>query len=142
TWRALEAKAAEESCMFAAAQHTRQQWETLTESSRRIALAADRELRHRYPEARIDPLCPHPAECEQLIQPAPLRRPDEWVQPTLDEAGPPPDHRRERRHAIDSQSDSTDQVCRALGLTAETADDEIPRQVRQIHQNARLIQAR
>lgn len=142
TWRALEAKAAEESCLFAAVQDTRQRWETLTESSRRVALAADRELRRRHPEACIDPLCPHPAESEQLIQPGQLRRRDEWVQPTLNETGPQPDDRRERRHAIDSQSDSADQVCRALGLTTETADDEIPGQIRRIHQNASLIQTR
>ncbi len=61
-WRALETKAAAEAAMFATVQQTRRQWETVTETTRTIALAADRELRRRYPGVQIEPLRPHPAE--------------------------------------------------------------------------------
>ncbi|HUZ50910.1 MAG TPA: MobF family relaxase, partial [Streptosporangiaceae bacterium] len=56
TWQALEAKAAREADMFAAAQDTRRHWEALTETTRRIAIAADLELRRRHPDERIEPL--------------------------------------------------------------------------------------
>ena len=65
-WRALEAKAARESEMFAAVQATRRQWETLTETTRTMAIAADAELRRRHPGMQIEPLRPHPAEADGI----------------------------------------------------------------------------
>src|ERR1019366_6397506 len=47
-WQALEAKAAKEAAIFTAVQDTRQQWEAVTETTRRIAIAADIELRRRH----------------------------------------------------------------------------------------------
>jgi hypothetical protein len=38
---------------------TRRGWEAVTEPTRRIALAADAELRRRHPDAEIEPLRPH-----------------------------------------------------------------------------------
>ena len=58
-WRALEAKAAREAEMFAAVQETRRQWEAVTQATRRIAIAADLELRRRHPDLPIPPLRPH-----------------------------------------------------------------------------------
>ncbi|HUY52589.1 MAG TPA: hypothetical protein VMV92_43955 [Streptosporangiaceae bacterium] len=63
-WRALEAKAATEVDMFAAVQETRRHWDTLTETTRAIAIAADLELRRRHPGMQIEPLRPHPADGE------------------------------------------------------------------------------
>ena len=68
-WRALEAKAATEAGIFAAAQETRRQWETVTEPTRRIAIAADLELRRRHPGRRIPPLRPPPRRSRQHRQP-------------------------------------------------------------------------
>ena len=81
-WRALETKAAREAQMFAAVHETRQQWEAVTQATRRIAIAADLELRRRHPGMPIPPLRPHPAEREGIAGSAP----DElaWVQLTLD----------------------------------------------------------
>ena len=69
-WRALEAKAAQETAMFAAAQDTRRQWEAVTETTRRIAIAADIELRRRHPGMHIEPLRPHPSEAAGLVRTA------------------------------------------------------------------------
>ena len=70
-WRALEAKAAQETELFAAAQETRRQWETVTETTRRIAIAADTELRRRHPDLPLAPLRPHPAEAGTPDTPRP-----------------------------------------------------------------------
>ena len=141
-WRALETKAGKESAMFVGVQDARQRWETLTETTRRIAIAADSELRRRYPDMRIEPLRPHPAEGEHPIQTPAPRQLDEWLPPTLDEPARAPDPSRGRRCGLEPQKDGSEQVRRALGLTAVTADDEIPEQVRRLHQNATLIQAK
>ena len=68
-WRALEAKAAREADMFAAVQDTRRQWETVTETTRTMAIAADAELRRRHPGLQIEPLRPHPAEADSITYP-------------------------------------------------------------------------
>jgi len=121
-WRALEAKAAKESEMFAAVLATRRQWETVTETTRTIAIAADAELRRRHPGAQIEPLRPHPAEGDSITRP---------VDPEPVPHG---------RHAASSQRDISDQL--ALGLTLQVAQDEIPAQVLRIRENARIVQAK
>lgn len=55
--------------MLARAQQIRQEWESVTESTRRIAIAADTELRRRHPGMRIEPLSPHSAESRSARQP-------------------------------------------------------------------------
>jgi TrwC relaxase/AAA domain len=55
-WRSLEVKASEETALFEHAQQVRAAWEETTEPTRRIAMAADAELRKRHPDLRLDPL--------------------------------------------------------------------------------------
>jgi hypothetical protein len=55
-WRALEAKAAEETTLFERAQETRAAWEETSQPTRRVAMAADTELRKRHPNIRLQPL--------------------------------------------------------------------------------------
>ena len=55
-WQAMHDKATQIADMLAAAQETRRQWEALTESTRRAAIAADLELRRRHPGLRLEPL--------------------------------------------------------------------------------------
>jgi hypothetical protein len=68
-WRALEAKAAKEAAMVTAVQDTRQQWEAVTETTRRVAIAADIELRRRHPGLQLEPLRPHPNEAAGITYP-------------------------------------------------------------------------
>ncbi len=55
-WRDLEAKAAEETAEFERAHETRAAWEETTEPTRRVAMAADAELRKRHPDMRLKAL--------------------------------------------------------------------------------------
>jgi len=145
-WRALAAKAATETAMFAAAQETRQQWERMTETTRRIAIAADIELRRRHPGIRLEPLRPHPAEAVGITYPehaAPAPEQTTWIQPALDgsehltPARAPAQRTNDR--ASSPQRDADGQL--ALGLTPDTARDDIPEQVLRIRENARIAQA-
>jgi len=145
-WRALQAKAATEAAIFATAQETRQQWETMTETTRRIAIAADIELRRRHPGLRLEPLRPHPAEAAGITYPdhaAPAQEQTVWVQPTLDgsehlaPARAPAQQTNDR--ASSPERDADGQL--ALGLTPDTARDDIPEQVLRIRENARIAQA-
>jgi hypothetical protein len=146
-WRALEAKAAQEAELFAAAQETRRQWETATETTRRIAIAADTELRRRYPDLPLAPLRPHPAEAAtpRLPMPtAPTGQKDTWVQPTLDGKtylAHHADRKPWRSEAVPAkQQDADGQL--VLGLTPATAFDQIPQQVLRIRDNAEAAGAK
>ncbi len=145
-WRAMEAKAARTAGLLAEAQETRRQWEALTETTRRMAIAADLELRRRNPGMALEPLkSAEPAEmpdCERV--PAP---PGEqvWVQPTLDGAVHLPSVEAERPAARDpehpltpAQREAVGQ--QALGLTLTTVHEEVTEQVHRIRQNARETQ--
>ena len=55
-WRAMETKATRIADELAAVHETRRQWEALTEPSRRVAVAADIELRRRHPDMDLEPL--------------------------------------------------------------------------------------
>jgi conjugative relaxase-like TrwC/TraI family protein len=127
-WRALEAKAATEVGIFATAQETRRLWETVTEPTRRIAIAADLELRRRHPSQRIPPLRPHPAEADSIASPLNLG-PASNAARQLEPAGHEPSGGREAdaRHV--------------LGLTMQAAHEQIPAQVLRISQNASTAQA-
>ena len=145
-WQAMQAKAGEVAATLADAQDTRREWEAVTEPTRRIALAADAELRRRHPDAEIEPLRPHPDEAAGITaDPAP--EPDSstgevWVQPTLDgtvhlpSQGPGSASRSGKMPEHDAQVAGQF----ALGLTPETVRDEIPAQVRRIRRNAQLAQ--
>ena len=152
-WRALEVKAGREAAMFAGVQDTRRQWEALTETTRRLAVAADLELRRRHPGMVIPPLRPHPAETAGLGWPAPAEpaaptapggEKQVWVQLTLDGtphlvpsaapmAGP-------NALAPSRQREAAGQL--ALRLTPETAHEPVPEQVTRIRENARTAQAK
>jgi hypothetical protein len=111
-WRVLEVKAAREAEMFAAIKETRQQWEAVSQATRRIAVAADLELRRRRPDLPIQPLRPHPAEREGPADPA-------------------PDDRSAETHS---------QLM--LGLTPEAAHQGIPEHVLRIRDNTKAAQAK
>jgi ATP-dependent exoDNAse (exonuclease V) alpha subunit len=146
TWRALEAKAATEAAMFAEAQDTRRHWEAITETTRRIAIADDIELRRRHPGMRIEPLRPHPAESAGLTYPdhsGDAAEQDAQVQLTLDgsqhlipDTTPP----RQRNRDVPGNQEADGQLI--LGLTPRDARAEIPEQVARIVQNARIAQAK
>jgi hypothetical protein len=55
-WAALRDRAAEASRLYEAAMATRQEWQRITETTLRVAQAADLELRRRDPWARHEPL--------------------------------------------------------------------------------------
>ena len=128
-WRALEAKAATEAGIFAAAQQTRRQWQTVTEPTRRIAIAADLELRRRHPARQIPPLRPHPAEADRIASPA-NPAPSAGVDGLPGRTEPAASD----RHAADAEL--------TLGLTRQAAHEQIPEQVLRIRQNASIAQAR
>jgi len=145
-WRALEAKAAQEADMFAAVQDTRREWEAVTEATRRIAIAADTELRRRHPGMRIEPLRPHPSEAADIVNAGHDRpiRDDTLIQDTFDgrptlaeHNGPATSH---DELSARRQREAAGQL--VLGLTPETASDQIPGQVLRIRENARIAQAK
>jgi hypothetical protein len=55
-WHAMHTRATSLAEELASAQETRRQWAALTEPTRRMALAADLELRRRHPDAKLAPL--------------------------------------------------------------------------------------
>lgn len=63
----------------------RRDWEQITAGPRRLAVAADSELRRRHPDKPIEPLRsaePHAPEDDQITKPQPEARPaepPEWV---------------------------------------------------------------
>jgi hypothetical protein len=144
-WRAMEAKATTVVGLLAGAQETRLQWEALTEPARRVALAADLELRRRHPGHRIEPL--KSAEPQGTIRPDPSRaaRRQVWVQETLDGSLHLPQQATEQAAGQETppapewQGEVAGQ--QALGLTPETAHDDIPEQVLRIRENACKTQA-
>ena len=87
-WHAMHTRAASLAEELAAAQETRRQWAALTEPTRRMALAADLELRRRHPDAKLAPLTG-----TADAGPAPADRTDAraWVRQVLvpDPATPP-----------------------------------------------------
>jgi len=143
-WQVLEAKAAKEAAMFAAVQDTRQQWEAVTEPTRRIAIAADIELRRRHPGMQLEPLRPHPDEASGLTYPdqPQTTREDIWIQDTLDgfpRLAEDTGH-SEPQHEFPTSKQREAEGQLALGLTPETAYTEIPEQVLRIRRNAQIAQ--
>jgi len=146
-WRALEAKASKEAAMFTAVQDTRRQWEAVTETTRRIAIAADIELRRRHPGIRLERLSPHPNEAVGITYPDQLStvRQDTWIKDTLDGFPRLPKEgtvngTSQREPVTSKQREAAGQL--ALGLTPETVHREIPEQVLRIRQNAQIAQAK
>ena len=146
-WRALEAKAAKEAAIFSAVQAARHRWEAVTETTRRIAIAADLELRRRHPNMNIEPLRPHPSEADGITyaaNPDSAHDTDSGEQPTLNGSETPDStipHRPEQEQAGPSRPRDIDPQT-ALGLIPEAAHAEIPDQVLRIRDNARIAQAK
>jgi hypothetical protein len=148
-WQAMETKATAVAGMLAEAQETRRQWEALTEPTRRVAVAADLELRRRHPDRPLEPLrSAEPASTlATQLEREDAPRGEVWVQPTLDGAVHLPDRQAETRRTADqmmrpAQAEREAAGQQALGLTPETAHEEIPDQVIRIHETARQIQAK
>ena len=144
-WRAMETKATRIADELAAVHETRRQWDALTEPTRRVAVAADMELRRRHPDMDLEPL--KSAEPPGIV----LRRQDKspgreaWVQETLDSSEQPAPEQADRPEGAERPLTAEQrQVAgqEALGLTAEAVHEEIPEQVLRIRENARLAQAR
>jgi flagellar biosynthesis GTPase FlhF len=117
-WRAMQAKAATVTDLLAEAQETRRQWEALTEPTRRIAVAADLELRRRHPDADLDPLT--------SAEPGGGISAGQESQPSEAAWGP--------------QRDVLGQA--GLGLTPDTVNDALPARLDRIRENMRAAQAR
>ena len=126
-------------------QETRRQWEALTEPTRRVAVAADIELRRRHPDMNLEPL--KSAEPPGIVlrrrisvpgtRPGVRRR---WMtrRAVLPRQADRPEARNGRLLAEQREAASQE----ALGLTPETVHEEIPEQVLRIRENVRLAQAR
>jgi conjugative relaxase-like TrwC/TraI family protein len=142
-WLALEAKAAREAEMFATATESRRQWEAVTQTTRRIAIAADLELRRRHPGQPIPPLRPHPAEREGIADAATNEA--TWIQLTLDGTAHPlpigSSQPQPSARASDRQPTEADGQL-ILGLTPDTAHHAIPKHVLRIRDNAKIAQAK
>lgn len=144
-WTAMEAKATQVADILAEAQEARRQWEALTEHTRRIAVAADRELRGRHPGQFLEPLTS--AEPAGITSPRPADPPskESWVQPTLDgsihlhlprtEAA---ETAAEERPLKVQEREIAGQE--ALDLSPESAFDGVPVQVLRIRENATKAQ--
>ena len=146
-WRAMEVKASRVADMLAETQEARRQWEALTEPTRRIAVAADLELRRRHPGMKLEPL--KSAEPAGIVGRDPVPgRPGEqaWVQETLFGGAHLPEHDTEATAAPPDEKPVFTVAQRevagqqALGLTPTTVHEKVPEQVHKIRENARKAQ--
>jgi hypothetical protein len=139
----VETKSAREAEMFATVQETRRQWEGVTQATRRIAIAADLELRRRHPGQPIPPLRPNPAERDGIVGSGSGE--SAWVQLTLDGVADPVDvgsSGRERTERVPDKRSAEADGQLMLGLTRETAHGQIPDHVLRIRNNAKTAQAK
>ena len=139
-------KATQIADMLAAAQETRRQWEALTEPTRRVAVAADIELRRRHPRIPLTPLRsaePEPSTRSEAGEPEPSRR-HVWIQETLDGVPHLPDTAAEMTgdktpaDLVTSTREVPGQL--AMALRPEAASRPIPEQLLRIRDNARKVQ--
>jgi len=142
-WQAMEAKATRVANLLAETQETRRQWEALTEPTRRVAVAADLELRRRHLGTVLEPLMsaePAGIPSDDSVPAAP--REEVWVQETLDGAahlaGAENVSAPHEAPLTPAQREARGQ--QILGLTPSTVHDEVPEQVHRIRENARKAQ--
>ncbi len=145
-WQAMYGKATQIADVLAAAQETRRQWEALTESTRRAAIAADLELRRRHPGVRLEPLRsaePTSARVSERGTSVPSQQ-QTWVQQTLDGAMHLPDvptgaanAEPDRGSAAPGQEISGQLE---LALRPEAASQPVPEELLRISDNARRVQ--
>jgi hypothetical protein len=125
---------------LAAAQETRRQWGALTEPTRRMAMAADLELRRRRPEAGLAPL----KNVEPAADPNAVLRQETWVQLSLTggahipEAVVAPAVPDLRQQSTSTRRDVGAQ--QPLALDGENIAAQVSEQLARITENARRAQ--
>jgi len=139
-WQAMHAKADSVADTLAAAQETRRQWAALTEPTRRMALAADLELRRRHPEAKLPPLTaaePGPISGDRSSTAA-------WVHQAISANAPMTQATAEpERSKNDGERNSAPRDVayqQQLDLTATAISADVPEQLARITENARRAQ--
>ena len=142
-WQAMEGKATRVAEHLGAVQGTRQQWAALTEPTRRMAVAADLELRRRHPDLALEPLKSAEPAGVTLTAPRSAPREDASMQETLFGVlwAPEPDAGSEevvQDADLETRREAAGQ--QALGLTAEAVADDIPATILRIRENARNVQ--
>ncbi|MGI8448225.1 MAG: hypothetical protein ACR2MP_13795 [Streptosporangiaceae bacterium] len=136
----MEATATQIAGVLGEAQGTRQQWDALTEPSRRAAIAADAELRRRHPEQVLESLSP--AGHDEATPPgaAVQSGTEVLVQPTLEESVSLPSTAAPEQASYQAgHSPVPDPASPATPL--EIAGDGIPPRIMRIRENARAAQA-
>jgi len=136
SWAALGQRAALVRQTLAEAHDTRCQWEAITEPTRRLARAADIELKRRDvigPDDQLKSAEPEGFNYEEREKTA-----DVWVQPRLDGSAELP---REPQPEPLSPAEREQRALEALGLTLHHDQPELPLQVNQIAEYNRKRQA-
>jgi ATP-dependent Clp protease ATP-binding subunit ClpA len=134
SWAALGQRATLVRDKLAEAHDTRCQWEAMTEPTRRLARAADIELRRRGVLSRDDHL--RSAEPEGFVYPSREQGRRLWVQPRLDGSIELP-----REPELPSPAQRENEALEVLGLTPGYDQPELPTQVIQIAEYNRKRQA-
>ena len=134
SWAALGQRATLIRDTLAEAHDTRCQWEAMTEPTRRLARAADIELKRRGVLGRDDHL--RSAEPEGFVYPEREHEPQVWVQPCLD-GSVELAHQPEPLSPAEREAQALD----VLGLTPGHDQPELPLQVTEIAQYNRQRQA-
>jgi hypothetical protein len=136
SWTALGQRAALVREALAEAHDTRCQWEAMTEPSRRLARAADIELKRRGVLGRDDVL--RSAEPDGFTYPGREKTAEVWVQPRLDGSADLP---REPEPEPLTVPEREERALEVLGLTLGYDQPELPLQVTEIAEYNRKRQA-
>lgn len=130
SWRAVEAKSGRVRDELTPAHDTRCQWDVMTEPARRMALAADLEMKRRGLIPGGEPLTS--AEPDGFSYPQPPAPPREpvWTQGTLDGPAHLPEHAG--LPAPVSQDHREELGLQMLGLDLAHIQDELPVQVTEV----------
>jgi ATP-dependent exoDNAse (exonuclease V) alpha subunit len=136
SWTALGQRATLVREQLAEAHDTRRQWEAMTEPTRRLARAADHELKRRSALGRDDLL--QSAEPEGFTYPVQEKNAEVWVQPRLDGRTDLP---REPEPEPLTMAEREEHALEVLGLTLSYDQPELPLQVTEIAEYNRKRQA-
>jgi hypothetical protein len=134
SWTALGQRAALVREELAEAHDTRCQWKAMTEPTRRLARAADIELKRRGVLGRDDVL--RSAESEGFTYPGRENTAEVWVQPRLDGSADLP-----REPEPLTVAEREERALEVLGLTLSYGQAELPLQVTEIAEYNRKRQA-
>jgi hypothetical protein len=129
SYQALEDMCRQQRELLAETHDTRKQWEAMTEPTRRVAIAADDELKRRgvlHPDDRI-----------RVTEPAGLARPgkntgQQWVQERLDGGAELAADQQPEDREPDDAVERDQRGLETLGLTLGHVHEEIPLEVREI----------